>query len=120
MNAIFAGKKKVLKQSSTKKIRLVRYVRYAKKWEAPKCRANFQTLECFGHFKKLIENGTSIILVSHAVSMLQRVATRGIVFGDGRIVGKAESTQLNLVNRGFTAVGRKPSVRILLTNPGLL
>ena len=43
-------------------------------------------MKCFGHFKKLIENGTAIILVSHAVSMLQRVATRGIVFGDGEIV----------------------------------
>ena len=43
-------------------------------------------MKCFGHFKKLIDNGTAIILVSHAVSMLQRVATRGIVFGDGQIV----------------------------------
>jgi len=42
-------------------------------------------MKCFGHLKKLIENGTAIILVSHAVSMLQRVATRGIVFGDGEI-----------------------------------
>lgn len=43
-------------------------------------------MKCFGHLKKLIDNGVAIILVSHAVSMLQRVATRGIVFGNGKIV----------------------------------
>ena len=43
-------------------------------------------MKCFGHLKNLIDNGVAIILVSHAISMLQRVATRGIVFGDGRIV----------------------------------
>ncbi|MEM9412040.1 MAG: ABC transporter ATP-binding protein, partial [Planctomycetota bacterium] len=43
-------------------------------------------MKCFGHLKNLIDNGVAIILVSHAISMLQRVATRGIVFGDGQIV----------------------------------
>ncbi len=43
-------------------------------------------MKCFGHLKNLIDNGVAIILVSHAMSMLQRVATRGIVFDQGRIV----------------------------------
>lgn len=43
-------------------------------------------MKCFGHLKNLIDNGVAIILVSHAMSMLQRVATRGIVFNEGSIV----------------------------------
>lgn len=43
-------------------------------------------MKCFGHLKNLIDNGVAIILVSHAMSMLQRVATRGIVFHQGQIV----------------------------------
>ena len=43
-------------------------------------------MKCFGHLKNLIDNGVAIILVSHAMSMLQRVATRGIVFHQGHIV----------------------------------
>jgi lipopolysaccharide transport system ATP-binding protein len=43
-------------------------------------------MKCFAHLKRLIEQGVAIILVSHSVSMLQRVATRGIVFNNGLIV----------------------------------
>ena len=43
-------------------------------------------MKCFGHLKKLIDDGVAILIVSHAISMLQRVATRGIVFGKGKIV----------------------------------
>jgi lipopolysaccharide transport system ATP-binding protein len=35
---------------------------------------------------ELVASGVSIILVTHAVTMLQRVATRTVVFGEGKIV----------------------------------
>lgn len=43
-------------------------------------------MKCFAHLNRLVESGVSIILVTHAVGMLQRVATRSIVFGQGKIV----------------------------------
>ena len=43
-------------------------------------------MKCFAHLRKLVKQGVSIILVTHAVGMLQRVATRAIVFGDGKII----------------------------------
>lgn len=47
-------------------------------------------MKCFKHLRTLVENGVSIILVTHAVGMLQRVATRSIVFGQGKIVHDGE------------------------------
>ena len=43
-------------------------------------------MKCFAHLRKLIDDGVSIIIVSHAVPMLARVANRAIVFGNGKIV----------------------------------
>jgi lipopolysaccharide transport system ATP-binding protein len=43
-------------------------------------------MKCFAHLNKLADEGTSIILVTHAVGMLQRVARRAIVFGQGKII----------------------------------
>ena len=43
-------------------------------------------MKCFAHLRKLIKQGVSIIVVSHAVPMLARVASRSIVFGQGKIV----------------------------------
>ena len=43
-------------------------------------------MKCFAHLNKLVKSGISIILVTHAVGMLQRVATRSVVFGQGKIV----------------------------------
>lgn len=43
-------------------------------------------MKCFAHLNELVKNGVSIILVTHAVGMLQRVATRSVVFGQGKIV----------------------------------
>lgn len=43
-------------------------------------------MKCFAHLNKLAEDGTSIILVTHAVGMLQRVARRAVVFGQGKII----------------------------------
>ena len=43
-------------------------------------------MKCFAHLRKLVEQGVSIILVTHAVGMIQRVANRTIVFGNGKIV----------------------------------
>ncbi len=43
-------------------------------------------MKCFAHLNKLAEEGTSIILVTHAVGMLQRVARRAVVFGQGEII----------------------------------
>lgn len=42
-------------------------------------------MKCFKHFQTLTERGTSIILVTHAVGMLPRVADRTIVFDRGQI-----------------------------------
>ncbi len=42
-------------------------------------------MKCFKHFNTLTQNGTSIILVTHAVGMLPRVATRTLVFDQGKI-----------------------------------
>ncbi len=43
-------------------------------------------MKCFAHLRKLIAEGVSVILVTHATSMLPRLATRSIVFDEGRIV----------------------------------
>ena len=43
-------------------------------------------MKCFAHLRDLIKEGVSIIVVTHAVTMLRRVATRSIVFGKGKIV----------------------------------
>ncbi len=43
-------------------------------------------MKCFAHLRELVKSGISIILVTHAVSMLNRVANRAIVFGDGNII----------------------------------
>lgn len=47
-------------------------------------------MKCFKHLRTLVENGVSIVLVTHALGMLQRVATRSIVFGRGKIVHDGE------------------------------
>lgn len=43
-------------------------------------------MKCFAHLRKLVDDGVALILVTHAVPMLQRVANRTIVFGNGKIV----------------------------------
>ncbi|MEL7499103.1 MAG: ABC transporter ATP-binding protein [Planctomycetota bacterium] len=43
-------------------------------------------MKCFKHLNELAKSGVSIILVTHAVGMLQRVANRAVVFGQGKIV----------------------------------
>ena len=43
-------------------------------------------MKCFSHLRDLINEGVSIIVVTHAVTMLRRVATRSVVFGNGKIV----------------------------------
>ncbi len=40
-------------------------------------------MKCFQHLQRLLDDGTSIILVSHAVNLLSRVTHRGIVFSRG-------------------------------------
>ena len=72
-------------------------------------------MKCFGHFKKLIENGTAIILVSHAVSMLQRVATRGIVFGNGKIVHDGDLPTAGTIYDELVNVQREDTTK----NPNL-
>jgi lipopolysaccharide transport system ATP-binding protein len=47
-------------------------------------------MKCFSHLNKLVKSGVSISLVTHAVGMLQRVATRSVVFGQGKIVHDGE------------------------------
>ena len=47
-------------------------------------------MKCFKHLRTLVSNGVSIILVTHAIGMLQRVATRSVVFNRGRIVHDGE------------------------------
>ncbi len=42
-------------------------------------------MKCFQHFNDLTEQGTSIVLVTHAVGMLPRVATRIVVCTKGQI-----------------------------------
>jgi lipopolysaccharide transport system ATP-binding protein len=43
-------------------------------------------MKCFQHLNQLTKQGVSIILVTHAVGMLPRVASRVIVFDRGQIV----------------------------------
>ena len=43
-------------------------------------------MKCFAHLRRLVEDGVCIILVTHAVSMLNRVANRSIVFDRGSII----------------------------------
>ena len=54
-------------------------------------------MKCFAHLRKLVDEGVSIILVTHAVGMLQRVATRTIVFGNGKIVHDGDLQSGNAV-----------------------
>ncbi len=42
-------------------------------------------MKCFQHLRTLVQQGVSIILVTHAVGLLPRVATRVILFEKGRI-----------------------------------
>lgn len=43
-------------------------------------------MKCFAHLRKLVEEGVCIILVTHAVGMLNRVANRSVVFDQGSII----------------------------------
>ena len=47
-------------------------------------------MKCFKHLRTLVANGVSIILVTHAIATLQRVATRAVVFDHGRIIHDGE------------------------------
>lgn len=47
-------------------------------------------MKCYAHLRKLVDEGVSIILVTHAIGMLKRVATRSIVFSKGKIVFDGE------------------------------
>lgn len=43
-------------------------------------------MKCFAHLRELVKSGVSIILVTHAAGMLNRVANRAVVFGNGNII----------------------------------
>jgi lipopolysaccharide transport system ATP-binding protein len=43
-------------------------------------------MKCFAHLRKLVDEGVCVILVTHAVSMLNRVANRSVVFDKGCII----------------------------------
>jgi len=66
-------------------------------------------MKCFNHFNTLTKNGTSIILVTHAVGMLPRVATRSLVFDAGRICFDGD------VQQGMTVYEENLSVRTTST-----
>lgn len=63
-------------------------------------------MKCLKHLNQLTEQGVSIILVTHAVSMLPRVASRVIVFDRGRIVFDGDLEQ------GISLYEQKLSARI--------
>ncbi len=68
-------------------------------------------MKCFNHFNTLTKNGTSIILVTHAVGMLPRVATRSVVFDTGRICFDGD------VQQGMTVYEENLSVRATQNRP---
>jgi homopolymeric O-antigen transport system ATP-binding protein len=43
-------------------------------------------MKCFKHLLSLLDNGTSIVLVSHAVNQLSRVTNRAVVYSQGQTV----------------------------------
>lgn len=43
-------------------------------------------MKCFAHLADLVKSGISILLVTHSTSMMQRAATRTLVFSDGKII----------------------------------
>jgi lipopolysaccharide transport system ATP-binding protein len=43
-------------------------------------------MRCFEHLAKMIEGGTTVIVVSHSVSMLTRLSTRAAVIAEGKKV----------------------------------
>jgi lipopolysaccharide transport system ATP-binding protein len=43
-------------------------------------------MKCFNHILTLVESGTSLMIVSHAVGQLNRVATRSIVMHQHRVI----------------------------------
>lgn len=47
-------------------------------------------MKCFEHLRQLRERGTAIILVSHAMAAVSRVAQRAVVFGKGQKVFDGE------------------------------
>lgn len=47
-------------------------------------------MKCFKHFISLIENGTSIIIVSHAINHLSRVTNRALVINKGKTIYNGE------------------------------
>lgn len=47
-------------------------------------------MKCFAHLNEIVKSGVSIVIVTHAVGMLQRIASRAVVFGQGKIVFDGE------------------------------
>ncbi len=47
-------------------------------------------MKCFAHLNEIVKSGVSIVIVTHAVGMLQRIASRSVVFGQGKIVFDGE------------------------------
>ena len=45
--------------------------------------------------RRLVEHGTSIILISHNLEQVSEIADRAVVMRQGRIVGEAPATREN-------------------------
>lgn len=59
-------------------------------------------MKCFQHFQTLVEQGTAIVLVTHAVSMLPRVATRTLVMQNGQVAFDGDvSTGISVYEKGL-------------------
>lgn len=54
---------------------------------------NFQ-LKCIGHIERLQKKGCTIILVSHALSTLQRIAQKGLFLWQGRVRSFASADEV--------------------------
>ena len=68
-------------------------------------------MKCFAHLNKLVEQGVSIVIVTHAVSMLQRIASRAVVFGRGKIVFDGDLETGTTVYEEMMAVSHQDNKR---------
>lgn len=80
-------------------------------------------MKCFKHLNELAQSGVSIILVTHAVGMLQRVANRAVVFGQGKIVHDGDletgcTIYEQMLGASDRAVAKQAEVRGAVANIG--
>ncbi len=70
-----------------------------------------ETIELFGHLKKLCHQGKTVILITHKLKEVMNLAHRVTVFRAGRVVGDREIQGTNIEELAALMVGRKVNLQ---------